>query len=84
MYEIIYSEKAIDAINRQSKSIRDRIYRKLDSVMQNPFHFFEKLSQRNEFKLRVGDYRVIAEINQSIKIIFIHNVGHRKNIYENI
>lgn len=34
------------------------------------------------FKLRVGDYRVIYSINQSKKIITIHLIGHRREIYD--
>jgi len=47
----------------------------------NPFHYFERLAGRNEYKLRVGDYRVIAEIGDNIHIILI---GHRKNVYNNL
>ena len=34
------------------------------------------------FKLRIGDYRVIYSINQSQKIITIHETGHRREIYD--
>lgn len=33
------------------------------------------------YKLRVGDYRVIYEILHEEKMIMIHAVGHRKDIY---
>ncbi|MFZ4730870.1 MAG: type II toxin-antitoxin system RelE family toxin [Pseudanabaena sp.] len=34
------------------------------------------------FKLRVGDYRVIYAIAQSQKSLAIHQVGHRREIYD--
>ena len=33
----------------------------------------------NEFKLRIGDYRVIADIKEKTKNISIHIIDHRKN-----
>jgi mRNA interferase RelE/StbE len=34
------------------------------------------------FKLRVGDFRVVYVINHSKKLISIHLIGHRREIYE--
>jgi mRNA interferase RelE/StbE len=33
------------------------------------------------FKLRVGDYRVVYEIIHEEKLIMIHAIGHRRDIY---
>ena len=43
---------------------------------------FVKLKGREEFKLRVGDYRVIASIDDKHKRIEVLLIGHRKNIYK--
>ena len=34
------------------------------------------------FKLRVGDWRIIYTVNQNTKIITVHMVGHRSEIYK--
>ena len=36
------------------------------------------------FKLRVGDFRVIADIDRASKLIEVRLIGHRKNIYNKI
>lgn len=33
------------------------------------------------YKLRVGDYRVVYEVLHSERVIIIHLVGHRREIY---
>lgn len=33
------------------------------------------------WRYRVGDYRIMAEISDDTIIIYIVNIGHRKNIY---
>jgi len=34
------------------------------------------------YKLREGDYRIIYEIIRKEKIILIHSVGHRREVYQ--
>ncbi len=81
-YIIEYSSEALLQLERLEKTISKRIIKKIDTTTKNPHLFFKKLSGRIEFKLRVEDYRIIAEINENKKIIFIRTLGHRKNIYK--
>jgi mRNA interferase RelE/StbE len=62
--------------------IAARIYRKFQRARGDPLHFFEKLVGRDDYRMRVGDYRIIAEIDLEQRVIFVTEVGHRKNIYE--
>jgi mRNA-degrading endonuclease RelE of RelBE toxin-antitoxin system len=39
------------------------------------------LRGRPEFKLRVGDYRVLYEFDPAQGRIYLHYVGHRREIY---
>ena len=36
------------------------------------------------FKLRVGDYRVIYELLHDERVIVVHAVGHRRDIYRRL
>ncbi|MGF1601942.1 MAG: type II toxin-antitoxin system RelE/ParE family toxin [Thermosynechococcaceae cyanobacterium] len=40
-----------------------------------------KLAGRDGWRIRVGNYRVIDEINDSEEIVTILSIGHRKDIY---
>ncbi len=51
---------------------------------ENPHHFFERLSGRDDYRLRVGDYRAIADIDDRKKRIEVTLIGHRKRIYKDI
>jgi len=84
MYEIIFDEEAIDFLNTLPKEIKERIFKKIISAKENPLHFFERLTGRSEYKLRVGDYRIIVDIDQSNKKVRITFIGHRKNVYDQI
>ena len=78
-YEVIYDPLASDFLEKLPKKLRRRIFMKVNSTKNNPFHFFERLTGRCDYKLRVGDYRVIADIRG--KRIEVTLIGHRKNVY---
>lgn len=67
-----------------SFSVRVRILEKLQfySIQQNPLEFAESLksSEYGNWRFRIGDYRVIFDLEDD-KIIIL-KIGHRKNIYK--
>jgi mRNA interferase RelE/StbE len=42
----------------------------------------QRLQGRPEFKLRVGDYRVLYEFDVKLGRIYLHYVGNRRDIYK--
>jgi mRNA interferase RelE/StbE len=54
------------------------------STKEDLFHFFEKITKKELYKLRVGTYRVIADISKNEIKILVLLIGHRKNIYDKI
>ena len=84
MYTIHFDDRAIDILVKFDKELRKRIYNKIISTKENPFHLFERLEGRKDYKLRIGDYRVIADIDRKNEIIWITLIGHRKNVYDKI
>lgn len=84
MYELVFDPEALDFLDKSEKQLAKRIWDKLMSAKENPHHFFERLSGVTSYKLRVGDYRVIADIDDNKKRIEVVFIGHRKNVYDNI
>lgn len=61
--------------------IAQRIFNKVEELKDNPFSKdVSRLKGRTEFKLRVGDYRVMFFIEGNK--LNVSRVGHRKNIYD--
>ncbi len=82
MYEIIWTDYALEQLDKLEKEISRRIVKKIDELIMNPFsRNVKKLKDENSFRLRIGSYRVVFEIKPE-KIIYILKVGHRKNIYK--
>ena len=82
MFQIIFDKEAITFLNRLTKKLRERIFNKILSTKKDPFTYFKRLSGRTDYKLRIGDYRIIADINKNKKIIQILLIDHRKNVYK--
>jgi len=81
-FKLVFSEEALYQLKKLDNKTAKRILDKLQSSAKNPVHFFERLSGREEYKLKIGDYRVIANILQNENTVFIRSLGHRKNIYK--
>ncbi|MBS3176790.1 type II toxin-antitoxin system RelE/ParE family toxin [Candidatus Woesearchaeota archaeon] len=84
MYDVIFDDEAIEFLNKLPKEIKERMFNKIIFSKENPFHFFERLAGRIDYKLRIGDYRVIADIDQGNRTIKVTIIGHRKNIYKKL
>jgi len=82
MYEVVFDPKAVDFLKKLPKRIRARIYNKIISSKKKPSHFFKRLEKRTDYALRVGDYRVIADIDRNNKKIKVTLIGHRKKVYK--
>jgi mRNA interferase RelE/StbE len=84
VYCIRILQKATRELERLDKPIARRIAERitwltanLDDIRPEPF----KGNLAGLYKLRIGDYRVVYEILYDEKMIVIHQVGHRSEIY---
>ena len=82
MYEIVFSEKAKKQFLKLEKDIQKRIIASLDRIKIRPEAYVTKLVGDASYRLRVGDYRVIMDIDKGKLIILVIKVGHRRNIYK--
>ena len=80
MYKLDWKEHALENLDKLENSIAKRIIKKVEEFSRDPFsHDIKKLKGDLGYRLRVGDYRVIFDMDKDT--ITILKVGHRKNIY---
>jgi mRNA-degrading endonuclease RelE of RelBE toxin-antitoxin system len=58
-----------------------RIAKKLREVAENPKRHVSSLRSIGAFKIRVGDYRLIADIDWTEEVVYVLTLGHRSTIY---
>ena len=82
MYEIIFSQKAKKQLFKLEKNTQERIITTLERIRIRPEDFVTKLIGDPGYKFRVGDYRLIMDIDNNNLLILVIKVGHRKDIYK--
>jgi len=77
----VSSEHDIRKIDRQ---FIPRILNEIASLAENPFPGQAKKLQDSEssYRLRIGNYRVIYQVNFKKTAIIIYHVRHRKDAYK--
>lgn len=79
-YKIKIRPKALKFIEKQDKVQRIRIYK---AIYNLPNGDIKKLAGcKNEYRLRVGDYRIIYELNQNELVIIVTRADNRGQIYK--
>ena len=82
MYEILFSDKALKQLEKLEKKIQERIIKSLERIRIRPETYITKLVGEQGYKLRVGDYRIILDLDQGKLIILVVKIGHRRNVYD--
>ncbi len=85
-YRIEVKRSAAKELKKIPKADRKRISDKIDSLAENlPDPDISKLKGNNPFhRVRVGDYRIIYEIQNDTLVILIIKIGHRRDIYKSL
>lgn len=81
-WNVLWSSRSIRQLRKldkkQARKIRDAVI----EIMDNPFTAVRKLSDSAFFRMRVGNYRIIMDLQQGTMIIFVVEVDHRRRIYD--
>ncbi len=83
MYRVLLERSAEKDLARLVSEVHDRIIAALQALARNPRPpACRKLAgSKNDWRIRVGDYRVIDEIADEIRIVRINRVRHRREVY---
>ena len=82
MYSIEFSKIAEKQFDKLEKDTQTRIVSRLERCRIRPYAHVKKLVGNPYFSLRVGNYRVILNIIENKLIIFVIQLGHRRDIYQ--
>ena len=81
-WQIIWSEKSLKQLEKIDKKNAQKIYDTVLDCLEEPFRMVLRLTNSPFYRLRVGNYRVILDIQQSKMIIFVIETDHRAKIYK--
>lgn len=86
-YEIEFTRTADKAFSSLPEQARSRIDDVLDGLETDPRpvgHKKLKGAKEDLYRIRVGDYRVVYQVEEDSLVVVLIRIGHRKDVYRNI
>ena len=85
MYKISFTTQAAKVLLKMPRNTAQLIREKLQQVAKDPLATIpnaKKLQGRPGYRLRIGDWRVIYEINQNEVVIIVMKIASRGEVYK--
>lgn len=83
-YQVIFSRGALKQLSKLPLDIQERIQIKIDELAIEPRpNGVKKLEDDDLYRIRVGKYRVIYQIEDNILLVNIVKIKHRREAYRN-
>jgi len=81
-YSILILRRAQKELAQLPDAAYERVKNAIPRLAENPRPpGRRKLSGRDDCRIRVGDYRVIYEIDDAQQTVTVLHVGHRRDVY---
>jgi mRNA interferase RelE/StbE len=84
-YRVDFTPQALEDVSKLDRIISERVIKRLEWLSQN-IELINPQALKGKFqgmfKLVVGDWRVIYTADFSNKLVTVHLVGHRKEVYK--
>ena len=83
MYRVVVERAAEKDLRRLPLDVRFRVANALRSLANDPRPVGSRklAGTKHDWRIRVGDYRVIYEIADSIKVVRVYRIRHRREAY---
>jgi len=85
VYRVVIPRSVSRSIERLPRAVADNVTRRILALAEDPRPpGMKKLRGFRSFRFRVGDYRVIYEIDDGGRIVTVRDVGHRREVYRGL
>ena len=83
MYQVVVERSAEKDLKRLSAGIRARVAIALRALAENPRPSGSRrlAGTKHDWRVRVGDYRIIYEIADVIRVVRVQRIRHRREVY---
>ena len=85
MYEVHYQKHAASQLYRMAPNVAQRIRAQIDAVAMAPYAKHPNATrlrgQSADFRLRVGDWRVIYSLDDESKVLLVAKIDQRGQVY---
>ncbi len=84
MYSIEYTRDALKTLAKLPRNVRELLKSKIEDVARDPFGAanVKKLVGQSGYRLRVGNWRIIYEVDSGRVVVHVLKIGSRGGVYE--
>ena len=83
MYQVVIEKQVQKQLSKISTRDYNNVVEAMKDLANNPRpHGYKKLKGRPGYRIRIGDYRIMYNINDNILTVFVLAIGNRRNVYE--
>ena len=84
MYSLFFSPSARRDYKKLPHAIIKNVNSAIDALKSSPRPAgSKKLTNRNAYRIRIGDYRIIYEIHDDTVTVLVIRIRHRREVYRN-
>jgi mRNA interferase RelE/StbE len=85
-YEIAFQPSVEKDLRKLSSENRDRVLVRIAGLRNEPLpsQVVKLTGTENLYRVRVGDYRIVYEVELEIKQVLIHYIRHRREVYRDL
>ena len=82
-YQLEVKERAAKELSRLRPDIGRRLLQSIESLASDPRpkHSHKLSESESSYRLRVGEYRVLYQVDDEAKLVTIFKIGHRREVY---
>jgi len=80
-YTIKWNIKSTKILKKLPENVALRLWKKIQDLKENPFRYLEHYEGEG-YKLRIGDYRALIDVDFQNKILKIRVFDKRERIYK--
>jgi len=82
VHEVRLHPEAVRAYRRLQGPMRERVAEAIDALGAEPrSRGAVKLAGRNDFRIRVGDYRIVYAVDDAERVVLVARIAHRREVY---
>jgi len=85
-YKVIFKPSVEKDLRSLPQSIVTHVFKRIEALKDNPFprQSIKLTGAEKLYRMRIGDYRMIYGFDKDKRLIIIHYVRHRRDVYRQL
>jgi mRNA interferase RelE/StbE len=87
-YRVEFKKSARKEFDRLPRRIQEKVVEALRFLSESPFSDLLNIKkikgEESLYRIRIGDYRLVYEVQAVVLLVIVIKIGHRREVYRNL